>query len=783
MKKIFSFVILLLCINMHAQNKINRYEYWFDNNYAARTTTNITPVVNYTLNTGVPTTTLTTGLHVIHLRFRDDSSRWSSTVSQFFFKVPQPTTTTVNMVGYEYWYDNNYAGRVYTATAVQQNVNVTAALSAASLSDGLHVIHIRFKDSAGQWSSAVSQFFYKTQNAITTTRQIVSYQYWYDNNFSGAVTSAVGPSQNYTLTSALPASSLSDGLHVLHMRFLDNTGMWSSTVSQFFHKSGASSTTTVNITDYQYWFDNDFNSAITASVTPQQNITVISSLAASSLSDGLHVFHLRFRDNTGKWSSVVSSFFHKTGTSTVANNMVTAYRYWFDQADSNMVYSAVSPVTNLTLNTSISMITVPKGVHTVHFQFKDTLGMWSSVVTDTVTKLAVPIAMFTANDTIFCDSGTVAFMDHSIDGDTYYWYFGDGDTSNTVNPTHLYAQPGLYSVSLTVQDTLTGRDSMTTYVQYIQVYATPSAALSVSPDDTICAGQTVTMTAANNASYSWNTGATTQSITTGTTGDFWTTVSNTSYAGCFLVSDTVHIEVMPLPVVNLGSDTSFCEGNSFVLDAQNAGATFLWNTGATTSSINTNAGGSFWVSVTSVYGCQNADTVVLTIDSLPAAGFTSNIIGTTASFNDQSTNNTTWSWDFGDGNFSTLQNPTHNYGAPGTYTVTLIVSNSCDSDTATDIIIISGVDEVTANSGSLIAFPNPATDHVTINCIPEWSGVTILSVYDVSGRAVAPALQTTFTSKALNTVVLNTSELSNGVYTIRITSGSAELSTRIVIAR
>lgn len=62
-------------------------------------------------------------------------------------------------------------------------------------------------------------------------------------------------------------------------------------------------------------------------------------------------------------------------------------------------------------------------------------------------------------------------------------------------------------------------------------------------------------------------------------------------------------------------------------------------------------------------------------------------------FTDQSTNDpVNWQWDFGDGNSSTLQNPTHTYGATGTYTVCLTASNAFGSDTTCkDIEVTLGV--------------------------------------------------------------------------------------------
>jgi uncharacterized protein (TIGR02145 family) len=73
------------------------------------------------------------------------------------------------------------------------------------------------------------------------------------------------------------------------------------------------------------------------------------------------------------------------------------------------------------------------------------------------------------------------------------------------------------------------------------------------------------------------------------------------------------------------------------------------------------------------------------IVAVPTAAFTATprtiMVGQSVQFTDQSTNNpTSWSWNFGDGGTSTLQNPSHTYSAAGTYTVTLTTTNSAGSD-------------------------------------------------------------------------------------------------------
>jgi len=61
---------------------------------------------------------------------------------------------------------------------------------------------------------------------------------------------------------------------------------------------------------------------------------------------------------------------------------------------------------------------------------------------------------------------------------------------------------------------------------------------------------------------------------------------------------------------------------------------------------------------------------------------------------------TSWLWDFGDGNTSTAQNPTHTYAAAGTYTVCLTASNACGSDSTCSSVTVSCAAPVAAWSNT-----------------------------------------------------------------------------------
>ncbi|MCB0681701.1 MAG: PKD domain-containing protein, partial [Saprospiraceae bacterium] len=107
-------------------------------------------------------------------------------------------------------------------------------------------------------------------------------------------------------------------------------------------------------------------------------------------------------------------------------------------------------------------------------------------------------------------------------------------------------------------------------------------------------------------------------------------------------------------------------------------------------------------------------------------------------FTDQSIYDpTSWSWDFGDGNTSTMQDPTHTYAASGDYTVCLTVANSEGSDEACQdlMIVVTSVDEPLA-AGALRVAPNPAADWVRFEWQSPSADPVEVTVSDLLGRVL-----------------------------------------------
>ncbi len=478
---IFITSILLGSLALSAQNQINAYQYWFNDDFDVATTTTLTPGETVNLQTDIDASHLTPGVHIFYLRFKDDNGLWSSPVAQFIYRIStQGAGATNEITEYQYWFDDDFDGAINQTVTASQNYQMLTDIDATSLASGVHIFYIRYKDNRGQWSSPTAQFFYKFSEQVSVQNNgNTRYQYWFDDAYDEAVSQTIPSTSNFQLLSDIDATALSSGVHIFYLRFQDERGQWSSPVAQFFYKmaedqGGLASN---DIVAYQYWFDDTYDQAITEPVTGTQNLMLATDIDATNLNPGVHIFYMRFLDSRGQWSSTVSQFIYKVQETLTMNNEITAYRYWFDDDFSSAVINPVIPSQAFfSLQEQIDMTQMWKGEYTLHYQFKDTLGMWSSPTVDTIEKISLPIAEFTYNRIENCDSTIINFQNASIDGDSCFWDFGDGAISSDSAASHVYYETGNYLVSLTVTDTSTNADS--TITELIHVIGTTNSTIN-----------------------------------------------------------------------------------------------------------------------------------------------------------------------------------------------------------------------------------------------------------------------------------------------------------------
>lgn len=184
------------------------------------------------------------------------------------------------------------------------------------------------------------------------------------------------------------------------------------------------------------------------------------------------------------------------------------------------------------------------------------------------------------------------------------------------------------------------------------------------------------------------------------------------------------------------SPTTTCPYNSVSFSNQSTGdiSSYLWDFGDDQTSTLTNPShsysqpGQYTVSLTA-NGPSGSDTELktnyITVSNLPTAQFTASPTSGSAplnvSFTNQSSDATSWLWNFGDGGTSTQQNPSHIYEDPGAYTVVLTAYNDCGNDleTKTAYVSVGG-----ASESSVVEWLHPVPGQVLRGSADLWTADT-----------------------------------------------------------
>jgi len=173
----------------------------------------------------------------------------------------------------------------------------------------------------------------------------------------------------------------------------------------------------------------------------------------------------------------------------------------------------------------------------------------------------------------------------------------------------VFCQSGLVPLA---QNNICGNLSTGDVLDYC-LTINPAVSVNLGPNISQCGGD-VTLNAGNaGATYSWSDGSTNQTLLVTTSGQYSTTVTNTSSCSA---SGDINVYLQPVPVVSLGSNIMQC-GGTVTLNAGNTGNVFEWSDGEVTQSITVDSSDTYSVSVTNASGCAANSSVQVTIDTVP----------------------------------------------------------------------------------------------------------------------------------------------------------------------
>ena len=194
-------------------------------------------------------------------------------------------------------------------------------------------------------------------------------------------------------------------------------------------------------------------------------------------------------------------------------------------------------------------------------------------------------------DTTLC-LGDSLILDATTLNCTYLWQDASTDSTYTVT------QAGTYWVQITDDVGTTASDTIV--VSYFQL-----PTVSLPADTLLCAFEELLLNVTQpNVTYLWQNASTQSTFTVDTTGVYW--VEITDQCG-FIAADTIVVDYMATPTVDLGPDLLICDDEVVVLSPVTTSVvdTYFWNDSTTNSTLLVSLPGSYWVNVTNSCGSAN----------------------------------------------------------------------------------------------------------------------------------------------------------------------------------
>ena len=431
-----------------------------------------------------------------------------------------------------------------------------------------------------------------------------------------------------------------------------------------------------------------------------------------------------------------------------------------------------------------------------------------AVAEATPTSGVAPLAVnFTGSNST--DDGTIV---------TYAWDFQDGGTSSEADPQYTFNTAGNYDVTLTVTDDggLTDTDTITIVVSDPSGNEPPVALAEATPVSGTVPLE-VAFTGSNSTddgtivTYAWDfqDGGTSDQAdpvyTFNTPGEYVVSLTVTDDEG-LTDTDTILIEVFSSdedPIVDAGEDVTLTLPDNSVVLAGTASdpdggdiVSYQWVfdgpgtptlSGADTAELTVSdlVEGTYIFTLTVIDddGQTASDSVVVTVlsgtgnpvavaEATPESGTAPLDVAFTGSNSTDDGTIVSYSWDFGDGNTSDVADPQHTYTNPGTYQVSLTVTDDSGlTDTATLTIVVSEEE-----ASMVVSVLNPAVVYggngvksavIQVLNMPEGTELLGIRIFDYSGRLMSSYLAMDYTFSPIEFAV-PVDGLSSGIYFIQL---------------
>jgi gliding motility-associated-like protein len=368
--------------------------------------------------------------------------------------------------------------------------------------------------------------------------------------------------------------------------------------------------------------------------------------------------------------------------------------------------------------------------------------------TDTFRVTVYPLPVISAGPPASLCFGSFTTLTPS-GGVSYVWSPGTGlSCTSCTSPVSMPSGTIVYTVTGTDAYGCSNRDT-------VRITVHPLPAIDAGPAVSICAGTTTVLSPAGGVSYVWSpgTGLSCTSCTSPVAGPASTTiytVTGTDAYGC-TNTDTVSVTVKPLPAIRAGAPASVCSGATATLTAT-GGVSYVWASSfglscysCTSPVASPTVTTVYTVTGTAANGCQNSDTVRVTVNPLPAVSAGSADICIGSGITLSATGGISYTWTPRTGlSCTACSSPSASPGVTTVYTVTGISAAGC-ANTDTLVVNVHPLPTVTTSGNTTKCFGNPYSMFASGGGTYTWVPAGGLSCSTCGTTTATPSVTTTYT--------------------------------------
>jgi hypothetical protein len=255
----------------------------------------------------IPIASLSSGLHVLNIRARDNFGNWGQPQSEWVYKFETMTPSNREILELQISFDGGPA-TIYDVPDLSET-QLVRNIPIASLSDGLHILSIRARDNFGNWGQPQSEWVYKFAQPVNDTLNIIQAEVKIDSQ--PPVYFDVSDTSHASLIAQIPANTIGFGTHTACIRFQDERNIWSvPDCRNFFVIPGNPNADSGYVAGAECWINVDPGEGNGFALLPADgDWDELTETAYVELTDsipmGIHILGVRVRDDAGQWSNVM----------------------------------------------------------------------------------------------------------------------------------------------------------------------------------------------------------------------------------------------------------------------------------------------------------------------------------------------------------------------------------------------------------------------------------------------------------------------------------------------